>query len=314
VSADSRTTVTSAPPLGGIAAVAPTRPATGEQARQLAQEFEALFVYQMLKQMRSAMLADEDENQDGLGAGTMTDSMDQEYARAVAKSGGLGLAAILQKAIERQAAGAGGGTANQGNASIEGPAGPESTVVLSVAGRNPAGIVAAPTLGASESEGEVAVPIPLGAKTSSAYGWRSDPFDGKPRFHGGIDLAAAYGREVPAAAGGRVVVAREEAGYGLTVVVDHGNGVTTRYGHLSAAEVAAGDEVAAGQNIGRVGSSGRSTGPHLHFEVRQNDRVVDPQAAAARYAVALKKIQAGADLAGSPPTGQESSVGVVHEN
>jgi murein DD-endopeptidase MepM/ murein hydrolase activator NlpD len=117
----------------------------------------------------------------------------------------------------------------------------------------------------------------MAGRVSSTYGWRSDPFRGQAKFHGGIDLAARYGTGVPAAAGGTVTTAEEQGSYGLTVVVRHPNGFESRYAHLSALGVQAGETVAQGQHVGRVGSTGRSTGPHLHFEVTQAGRRVDPE-------------------------------------
>jgi murein DD-endopeptidase MepM/ murein hydrolase activator NlpD len=96
-------------------------------------------------------------------------------------------------------------------------------------------------------------------------------------FHGGIDMAASMGTPVFAAAGGVVHVGQSPAGYGLYVLVDRGDDVATLYGHLSAVDVTEGALVTAGDRIGEVGSSGFSTGPHLHFEVRRAGRPVDPQ-------------------------------------
>jgi murein DD-endopeptidase MepM/ murein hydrolase activator NlpD len=104
------------------------------------------------------------------------------------------------------------------------------------------------------------MPLPVAAPLSSHFGWRSDPFNGTTRFHRGVDIAAAYGREVPAAGTGHVVFAGEEGGYGNTVVIEHAGGVRTRYAHLSALQVTAGQQVTEGTVIGRVGTSGRSTG------------------------------------------------------
>ena len=119
--------------------------------------------------------------------------------------------------------------------------------------------------------------MPLDSDTSSAFGWRNDPFRGRRKFHNGVDLRAAYGTEVPTAAPGKVTFAGERGAYGLMVVVEHPNGVETRYAHLSSTAVQPGDSVAAGQTIGRVGSSGRSTGPHLHFEVLLDGKRVNPE-------------------------------------
>jgi len=95
-------------------------------------------------------------------------------------------------------------------------------------------------------------------------------------FHGGLDLAAPLGTEIRAAASGRSRVLWNPGGYGLYLRIDHGRGLQTLYGHLLAVLVLDGDDVGAGQVIGRMGSSGRSTGPHLHFEVRRDGRPVDP--------------------------------------
>lgn len=112
---------------------------------------------------------------------------------------------------------------------------------------------------------------------SSPFGYRIDPFLGRPALHPGVDLVEDYGAEVRAAGAGRVVRAGSFGGYGMMVEIDHGNGLATRYGHLSEVSVAEGEEVAQGGLIGRIGSSGRSTGPHLHYEVRINDEPVDPE-------------------------------------
>jgi murein DD-endopeptidase MepM/ murein hydrolase activator NlpD len=95
-------------------------------------------------------------------------------------------------------------------------------------------------------------------------------------FHGGVDMAAPAGTPVHAAATGVATVAWSPNGYGLYVVVRHGGGVSTLYGHLESTALVSGDPVGAGAEIGRVGSTGLSTGPHLHFEVRRDGRPVDP--------------------------------------
>jgi murein DD-endopeptidase MepM/ murein hydrolase activator NlpD len=109
--------------------------------------------------------------------------------------------------------------------------------------------------------------VPVGGHVTSNFGWRHDPFTGETRFHRGVDLAAVYGQDVPAAQDGRVVFSGEQRGYGTTVVVQHADGTRTRYAHLSAAVVNQGDQVTAGEAVGRAGHSGRATGTHVHFEV-----------------------------------------------
>jgi murein DD-endopeptidase MepM/ murein hydrolase activator NlpD len=112
---------------------------------------------------------------------------------------------------------------------------------------------------------------------SSPFGYRADPFLGRPALHPGIDLVQAYGAGIRATAAGRVTHAGWMGGYGQMVEIDHGNGIATRYGHMSEVLVAEGDEVKAGAEIGRIGTTGRSTGPHLHYEVRLDGEPVDPE-------------------------------------
>ncbi|TNF32695.1 MAG: M23 family metallopeptidase, partial [Gammaproteobacteria bacterium] len=111
---------------------------------------------------------------------------------------------------------------------------------------------------------------------SSAFGRRTDPFHGTPSWHSGVDFAGRLGSDIVAVAGGVVTVSGERSGYGRMVEVNHGNGYTSRYAHNQKNLVAVGDIVKKGQVIALMGSSGRSTGPHVHFEVYKNGRVVDP--------------------------------------
>ena len=112
---------------------------------------------------------------------------------------------------------------------------------------------------------------------SSGFGVRSDPFLGRPAMHTGLDFRAATGDPVRATANGKVVTSGWQGGYGRMIEIDHGNGLSTRYGHLSEINVKVGDVVKIGQVIGAVGSTGRSTGPHLHYETRIEGDAVDPQ-------------------------------------
>jgi murein DD-endopeptidase MepM/ murein hydrolase activator NlpD len=121
----------------------------------------------------------------------------------------------------------------------------------------------------------LAPPIASGVITSG-FGARMDPFLGRPAVHPGIDFRAPVGFPVRVTAAGTVIAAENNAGYGNMVEVDHGNGVTTRYAHLSAILVTAGQVLAKGAIVGRAGSTGRSTGPHLHYEVRLDGQAVDP--------------------------------------
>lgn len=111
---------------------------------------------------------------------------------------------------------------------------------------------------------------------NSPFGVRHDPMTGVPRMHTGVDLQGSYGESVGASMSGTVAFAGQRTGYGNLVVIDHGHGISTYYAHLSEFAVAAGTPVEAGQVVGYVGTTGRSTGPHLHYEVRANGRPLDP--------------------------------------
>ncbi len=134
-------------------------------------------------------------------------------------------------------------------------------------------------MGALE-DGLAAVPHNLPASLeyiSSGFGYRSDPFTGEAAMHAGLDFRGPLGAPIYSAAAGRVSFAGTKAGYGNCIEITHGNGMMTRYAHMSAFRARAGQTVGAGDVIGSIGSSGRSTGPHLHFEVRINDQAVNPR-------------------------------------
>lgn len=118
---------------------------------------------------------------------------------------------------------------------------------------------------------------PVDGKLEGGFGGRRNPFGGSGwEFHTGQDIEAAMGADVVAGASGKISYSGWMNGYGQLVIVDHGGGLTTRYGHLSHIDVEVGQQVSRGELIGRVGSTGRSTGPHLHYEVRINDQAVNP--------------------------------------
>lgn len=124
--------------------------------------------------------------------------------------------------------------------------------------------------------------IPSGKPTatpmlSSSYGYRSDPFNGHAAFHAGLDFPGSYGQPILAAASGKVSFVGQRSGYGNVVEVTHGNGIMTRYAHLSGFVAHVGEQVTRGEKIARMGSTGRSTGTHLHFEVRVNGNPINPR-------------------------------------
>jgi murein DD-endopeptidase MepM/ murein hydrolase activator NlpD len=263
------------------------------RVRELAHEFEAMFLAQMLKQMRQSMAMAEDgqEQGDGFGKAAFTETFDTELARHLSAGGGIGIASVIMEAFERQA----------GRTPAASVAPAASSPQPLPARRAPVARAADPATVPDRAEG----PVVLGP-VSSAFGWRRDPISGQDRFHKGVDIKAAYGQAVPSVASGRVVSAGEQGAYGLTVVVEHDSGIRTRYAHLSAVAVRSGDVVVRGQDVGRVGSSGRSTGPHLHFEVLEDGRPVNPAAAMQKLAETdpFKKVRVVAD----------SSIGRVSED
>jgi len=119
---------------------------------------------------------------------------------------------------------------------------------------------------------------PVKGAITSHYGNRADPFNGEAEMHLGLDISALFGARVLAPADGKVIYAARQADYGNLIIIDHGNGLTTRYGHLSRFLVKVGQRVKKGDTvIGLVGKTGRTTAPHLHYEVRLNDRAVNPR-------------------------------------
>jgi murein DD-endopeptidase MepM/ murein hydrolase activator NlpD len=183
-------------------------------------------------------------------------------ADAVSQSGGLGLAKVLESSL--------GGAEESSDAPAEAP-------------RPAAGGPASPQMPGS---------------TSSGFGMRVHPLDGVRKFHTGVDLRGQEGTPILAAADGVVKSAGSRGGYGNAVEIDHGNGVTTLYGHASELGVKPGDRVQQGQPIGEVGMTGRATGPHLHFEVRVEGKPVDPRGALKAYG-----IRADNPIGGSTKTG-----------
>jgi murein DD-endopeptidase MepM/ murein hydrolase activator NlpD len=153
----------------------------------------------------------------------------------------------------------------------------------------------------------VASPVP--GVESSGFGWRRDPMRRSAKFHKGTDFAADRGTPVYAAGAGLVAFTGRQHGYGNVIYIDHGGGVVTRYAHLSKIETHRGAPIVGGIEIGRVGSTGRATGPHLHFEVRIGGMAVDPTVA--MHVAALQRtdpsaaLQAALELA---PEAQEMKV------
>jgi murein DD-endopeptidase MepM/ murein hydrolase activator NlpD len=134
-----------------------------------------------------------------------------------------------------------------------------------------AGVIPPPNEGSPSS-----LVWPVSGPITSPFGYRRNPFGGAPDFHPGLDIGVSTGTTVVAAASGTVIMAQWYGGYGNYILIDHGGGISTGYGHLSAFYVSTGQQVQRGQAIAASGSTGASTGPHLHFEVRKNGKPIDP--------------------------------------
>ncbi|MBI4475688.1 MAG: peptidoglycan DD-metalloendopeptidase family protein [Acidobacteria bacterium] len=269
---------------------------------EVAREFEALLLAQLLNQMRQSVFSEDEE--DGFGSETMLDTVHAEMARHLSRRGGIGLAESLIRGLERRQEG------------VQTPQEPDFSLPNSGVNVSPTPAIPA-SLGRAASSPEPAnmVRLPVTDQVSSAFGWRSDPFTAQPKFHAGVDFAAAYGSIVPAPAEGRVIFAGEQSGYGLAVVVEHRPGLQTRYAHLSSMDVQEGDRVGAGQPVGRVGQSGRARGTHLHFEVIQDGQRVDPMAVASAQSPSfLKKMPPDADFFSGRDPSAPTLPGADHED
>jgi len=214
--------------------------------KELAQEFESLFLAQLLSIMQQTI--DSSSLSDG-GAGDeiYMSMMNQEMGRALAAGGGVGLSRLIEPYLSAR-----------GNETKE--------------SEGSEGI--RPDRGMTDGEAKES-----SFTISSRLGWRKDPFTGGWRYHRGVDFAASYGTEVRSLSEGRVLFSGRHGGYGNTVVVESDRGVKTRYAHLSELGVKEGEEVSRGQEIGKVGDSGRATGPHLHLEMEHSGRLLNPLAA-----------------------------------
>jgi murein DD-endopeptidase MepM/ murein hydrolase activator NlpD len=233
------------------------QPRTPEQLRLLAAQFESMLLSQMLSQMRSSMFGDE-EGASGVAKGPLGDAMYSELSLALSRAGGFGLADSMMGPLMREA----------------GEIMPDASGAL--------GTLASAPITMPEAVGPAMRPALFEGALTSSFGWRQHPVTGGMKFHKGVDIAMPVGREVPAARAGQVTFAGEQGGYGLTVIVSHGDGVSTRYAHLSEIKVSAGDSVSDGQTIALSGATGRVTGAHLHFEVLENGQAIDPAAGVGR--------------------------------
>ena len=232
-------------------ATALAKPAAPDAAKAAGKQLEAFFLRQLLSE------AQPDGASDGGFAGdTFKQMFNEAVADKMASAGGIGLADVFSKQLAKQAG---------GNSAATTQATPHTAFAMPSQQQGPS------------VDGLPRLVMPVSGRASSGYGERFDPIQHKEIKHPGFDLAAPTGTTVDAAAAGTVTHAGPAGTYGNLIVIKHANGVETRYAHLSATSVKAGDQVQAGQPIGAVGTTGYSTGPHLHFEVRKDGQTVDPE-------------------------------------
>lgn len=241
-----------------VNSAAPPKPPDTDQLKA-AKQLEAFFLRRLLAETRpqGGML------DGGFAGDTFKEMLDEAIADKMSNAGGIGMATMFEQQL--------GGTGTKASMAHVASAMPLSP------NANPAGLpmprTEIPHIPPIEG-GRLAMPV--SGRMSSSYGMRTDPINHTESLHPGLDMAAKAGTPVTAAAGGTVTHAGPAGTYGNLVTIKHANGLETRYAHLSAVDVEKGAVVAPGTPIGKVGSTGRSTGPHLHFEVREDGKLRDP--------------------------------------
>jgi murein DD-endopeptidase MepM/ murein hydrolase activator NlpD len=215
--------------------------------KKACRDFEALFTYEMLKSMRKS-IEKCDLFHGGQAEEVYESMLDQELSQNMAGKGSNSISEILYNQLKN---------ISQLTEQAETIVTPRSIDRAKETGTHPE--------------------LPLDGRISSSFGWRNDPFTGKRAFHSGMDMVAKEGADIKAVMAGRVQMVDDQKGYGKVVVLDHGEGYTTLYAHNSDIKVKSGDWVQKGSTIAKVGSTGRSTGPHLHFEVRKDGQRLDPE-------------------------------------
>lgn len=243
------------------------------EIRKAAEQFEGLFIHQLLQTMRSSAKLDDED----FGVSMSNDMFDDQLSRSL--GGKLGIAEILEREL---------GGDSRGQNRIDGAFGEagqlrKSQVHTRSYANAEAGRAGEPAGDKSTTGilGEVIFdgPIqPVDGAISSEYGARAHPMTGDASFHEGIDIAAREGDDIRVVADGKVVRAGVMGSYGKVVDVQHADGTITRYAHASQLYVRRGDHVERGETIAAVGNTGSSTAAHLHFEVMQGERAIDPSA------------------------------------
>jgi len=244
-----------------VTAIAPTTPhvpTQGEQVKTAAKQLEAFFLRQLLAEARPPGGGGIDG---GFAGDTFKQMLDEALADKMSGAGGIGMAKLFEKQLANPV---------DEKPPIASPL-PHAQPPMATP---PIGTPPAPPIGEMLPGPHFAMPV-IGRATSG-YGERVDPIHHTTGMHPGQDLAAPTGTRVGAAAAGEVVHAGPAGTYGNLVTIRHDDGFETRYAHLSAVHVKPGDRVEVGQDVGAVGTTGHSTGPHLHFEIRKEGQALDP--------------------------------------
>jgi len=240
------------------------------ELKKATQEFEAVFIGYMLKVMRSTV-EPADEEGGALGKDIYLSMFDQEISLQMARNSSLGIGEMMYRQLEQKV--------KETKAS--------ETPALRVPAHTEHRMEGQPESPASHhgkeetSDTNMEVPTtwtaPVEGRLSSTFGKRADPFTQATGFHRGVDIAARAGTPIRAAQTGTVVFSGHLSGYGNTIILEHAGGYRTLYGHASRNLVREGEAISAEQVIGEVGSSGRSTGTHLHFELQKSGERLDPK-------------------------------------
>ena len=275
------------------------RPAEEATAEVAGKNLEAFFLRRMLAEMRATV--GEGMFSGGYAEETFQNMLDEAMADEMSKSGGVGIAEMISKELETGEKGAsvksgqfagdeylaisasGGKSAVAAQALAVAPAN-SSGPSISLAASEPSvpsiessiGVAQASRAYKAHNHNHKLSTMPVSARVSSKFGRRVHPVTGAKSFHEGIDLAAVKGTKVGVSGPGVVVRAGKGGTYGNIVIVDHGGGLESRYAHLDSINVKVGQQLATGESVGTVGSTGRVTGPHLHFEVRRGGKAIDP--------------------------------------
>jgi murein DD-endopeptidase MepM/ murein hydrolase activator NlpD len=218
-----------------------------EAIKAVAKQMESLFVYEMLKVMREASGA---SSTGGLGSDTYSTMFDMELSKVLSERG-IGLSDMIENAVSSKV-----NKTDQAHTPPSQQAQSQKQSVL--------------------TDIKDLLPDVASPQISSGYGMRHDPFSGELKFHQGLDIPAPEGTEVHPVRPGTVIYSGQQTGYGNVVIIDHGNGFTSKYAHNQTNLVQEGDKVDSASVIARVGSTGKSTGSHIHFEVSYRGQNVDP--------------------------------------